>query len=160
MTSFIIALNTSTGAQVGISPAIIIPTILTLSVTSPMTGTTLLPCKLDLNNLWPVAIMDAIKNFCSAKFALYNIRFLNKKALYMNDVITYMGLDFLCFTETWQTSNKFMTLNETTPSGYEFINQPRLTGHEGRLAVLYHCCFKVRSVPLHDTSLFESLKIH
>lgn len=61
----------------------------------------------------------------AVNFSLLNIRSLSSKGHLIQDLLTERKFDFLCLTETWQQTNDFSQLNDSTPLGFVYISQPR-----------------------------------
>lgn len=78
---------------------------------------------------------------------LQNTRSLNNKAGLIYDIITDRKLDFMCLTETWQNQQDFLSLNQATPPGYNYIQKPRSLGRGGGLAVIYNADIIVKELP-------------
>ncbi len=62
-------------------------------------------------------------------------------------------------TETWQKPNDYFYLNQTVPSGYEYISKPRYSGKGGGLALIYRDRHKVYPISLSEPSTFEILAV-
>ncbi len=58
-------------------------------------------------------------------FGLFNVWSLNNKTSLIHELIEDQNIDFMCVTETWQKPNYYFYLNQTVPSGYEYIIKPR-----------------------------------
>src|SRR6201996_7136625 len=101
-------------------------------------------------------------NFIS--FATLNIRSasfvtsgLDKPAV-LHDFILDNSLEIVLLTETWLSNDvPSCVLNSLTPPNFSLLNQPRLTGRGGGLAVLHRSYFKISEIPSPTTSSFESL---
>ncbi len=65
----------------------------------------------------------------------------------------------MCVTETWQKPNDYFYLNQTVPSGYEYISKPRYSGKGGGLALIYRDRHKVCPISLSEPSTFEILAV-
>lgn len=66
-------------------------------------------------------------------------------------------MDFCHQMASKQHKEKINFLIETSPPGYSYLNQPRLTGRGGGLAVVYKNCFKCHSITFGSFTTFESL---
>ena len=93
----------------------------------------------------------------SLKLALLNTRSLNNKSHILNEFITDNKLDILCLTETWQKPLDYMALNQTTPSGFSYINNPRPEGRGGGIAAIHHQDLQPRPLSISTPSSFEHL---
>lgn len=93
------------------------------------------------------------------KLGLFNIRSLTGKGQLLQDLLLDRKYDFLCLTETWQHPNDFSQLNESTPPGFVYTCQPRLTGRGGGLAIIHHESWKVSSVTMPVSHSFESVAL-
>ena len=93
------------------------------------------------------------------RFGLFNIRSLNGKGQLLQDLLLDHKYDFLCLTETWQHPDDFSQLNESTPPGFVYSCQPRLTGRGGGLAILHGETWKVSAVSVPVSHSFESVAI-
>ena len=80
------------------------------------------------------------------KLALLNTQSLNNKALILNEFITDDNLDFLCITETWHNHLDYYSLNQATPPGYTYIDQPRPTGKGGGVASIHKKDLKIITI--------------
>lgn len=102
-------------------------------------------------NLRPLTCVDTapctVLTNKSATFMLQNTRSLNNKAGLIYDIITDRKLDFMCLTETWQNQQDFLSLNQATPPGYNYIQKPRSLGRGGGLAVIYNADIIVKELP-------------
>uniref|UniRef100_A0AAY4DRN7 Reverse transcriptase domain-containing protein n=1 Tax=Denticeps clupeoides TaxID=299321 RepID=A0AAY4DRN7_9TELE len=72
-------------------------------------------------------------------------------------MITDQGFDVLCLTETWLKQNEFVALNESSPPGYSYVHQPRLTGRGGGVAVIYKDNLGITHKPRQGLNSFEIL---
>lgn len=70
------------------------------------------------------------------RFAHLNTRSINNKSASICDIIADKNLDFLCLCETWHQPNDYLNLNMCVLPGYTYIDQPRITGKGGGLAVI------------------------
>ena len=93
------------------------------------------------------------------KLALLNTRSLTNKAVILNEFITDNNLDFLCITETWHNPMDYFSLNQATPPGYTYTDQPRLTGRGGGVATVYKDDFKTTSLSIPPFQSFESIAL-
>ena len=98
------------------------------------------------------------------KFSLLNIRSASTitpecdKPAILQEFISDKTIDILSLTETWLSSDSLpSTLNSLTPSGYSFINAPRLTGRGGGIALIFRSFLKIHSVSIPLFPSFESL---
>ncbi|KAG1935820.1 adhesion G protein-coupled receptor L4 [Pimephales promelas] len=108
------------------------------------------------SNLLPVSTSATwISKQKPLKTALYNTRSLNNKSLLLCEFITDNKLDFLCLTETWHKPMDYIALNQTTPPGYSFIDNPHLDRRGGGIAVIYRSIISIRPIPV--VSSFEHL---
>lgn len=96
---------------------------------------------------------------CDVKFGLFNIRSLSGNGQVLQDLLLDRKYDFLCLTETWQQPNDFSHLNESTPPGFVYVSQPRLTGRGGGLAIIHRETWKVSSVTVPVFRSFESMAL-
>ncbi len=92
-------------------------------------------------------------------FGLFNVRSLNNKTSLIHELIEDQNIDFMCVTETWQKPNDYFYLNQTVPSGYEYISKPRYSGKGGGLALIYRDRHKVCPISLSEPSTFEILAV-
>uniref|UniRef100_A0A8P4G516 Reverse transcriptase domain-containing protein n=1 Tax=Dicentrarchus labrax TaxID=13489 RepID=A0A8P4G516_DICLA len=91
------------------------------------------------------------------KLALLNTRSLNNKSLILNEFITDNNLDFLCITETWHKPLDYFLLNQTTPTGYTYIDKPRPEGRGGGVAAIYRKDIKTSTISIPAAHSFEHL---
>ena len=91
------------------------------------------------------------------KLALLNTRSLNNKALILNEFITDNNLDFLCITETWHNHLDYFSLNQATPPGYTYIDQPRPTGKGGGAASIHKKDLKIITISTPPVHSFEKI---
>ena len=86
---------------------------------------------------------------------LFNARSVKNKALLLSDFVYDLDLDLVCLTETWLAENDFSSIGNLCPPGYKFLNQPRVRGKGGGIALLYKSHLKVSKV---DLKLFDSFE--
>uniref|UniRef100_A0A8C6S6Z5 Reverse transcriptase domain-containing protein n=1 Tax=Neogobius melanostomus TaxID=47308 RepID=A0A8C6S6Z5_9GOBI len=91
------------------------------------------------------------------KTALFNTRSLNNKSLLLCEFINDNKLDILCLTETWHKPLEYIALNQTTPPGYSYIDNPRLDRRGGGIAVIHRSDISLRSISIPAVSSFEHL---
>ena len=91
------------------------------------------------------------------KLALLNTRSLNNKSLILNEFITDNNLDFLCLTETWHKPLDYFSLNQTTPTGFTYTDQPRPEGRGGGIGAVYRKDIKTTTISIPATHSFEHL---
>ncbi|XP_076841983.1 uncharacterized protein LOC143486075 [Brachyhypopomus gauderio] len=91
------------------------------------------------------------------KIALFNTRSLNNKSLILNEFITDNKLDLLCLNETWQKPLDYYSLNQTTPAGYSYLDNPRTEGRGGGIAAIFNQNLKPRALSLPSAPSFEHL---
>ena len=73
------------------------------------------------------------------KLALLNVKSLAGKTFFINDFITEHTLDFMFLTETWlEQNNSAAVLIESTPPGYSFISEARVSRRGGGVTVLFN----------------------
>uniref|UniRef100_A0AAR2LBI4 Endonuclease/exonuclease/phosphatase domain-containing protein n=1 Tax=Pygocentrus nattereri TaxID=42514 RepID=A0AAR2LBI4_PYGNA len=96
----------------------------------------------------------------NVNFGLLNVRSLTGKGHLIQDVLRDCKLDFLCLTETWQHPNDFVSLNESTPSEFVYIYQPRNSGRGGGLAIIHRKHWKVLPVSAPLFHSFEYTAVH
>lgn len=91
------------------------------------------------------------------KLAIFNTRSLNNKSLILNEFITDNNLDFLCLTETWQKPLDYFSLNQTTPTGYTYLDKPRSEGQGGGIAAIFRQSIKTTTISIPPVHSFEHL---
>ena len=91
------------------------------------------------------------------KFASLNIQSLTNKTLILNYFISDHDIDILCLSETWHRSGDYLTLNETTPAGYNYIEKACSSGRGGGLAVFYRYTFHLVELQVPDSPSLECL---
>ncbi|KAE8298225.1 hypothetical protein D5F01_LYC02717 [Larimichthys crocea] len=91
------------------------------------------------------------------KLALLNTCSLNNKSLILNEFITDNNLDFLCIAETWHSPLDFFSLNQTTPTGYTYMDNPRPEGRGGGVAAFYRKDIKTSNISIPAARSFEHL---
>lgn len=110
------------------------------------------------SNLLPVSTSATwISQQKSLKTALFNTRSLSNKSLLLCEFIIDNKLDFLCLTETWHKPMDYIALNQTTPPGYSFIDNPHLDRRGGGIAVVHRSDISIRPIPIPVVSSFEHL---
>ena len=106
---------------------------------------TCIPCSASIA-LWPLLQLPLTglprSCYCS----------LNNKALLIYDIILDKKFDFLFLTETWQSQQDFVTLNQATPQDYVYIQKPYSLGRGGGLAVIHRSNIHVKEFPVSSTS--------
>ncbi|XP_071754179.1 uncharacterized protein LOC139910701 [Centroberyx gerrardi] len=97
----------------------------------------------------------------SLKITLFSTRSLNNKSLILNEFITDNKLDLLCLTKTWQKPLDYLSLNQTTPAGYSYMDNPRSEGRGGGIAVIHRQDLNPRplSIPAAPSSAHLAFKI-
>ena len=88
------------------------------------------------------------------KLALHS---LNNKILILNEFITDNNLDFLWITETWHKPLDYFSLNQTTPTGYTYMDKPRPEGRGGGVAAIYRKDIKTSTISIPDAHSFKHL---
>ncbi|GLD52932.1 uncharacterized protein AKAME5_000576000 [Lates japonicus] len=100
-------------------------------------------CHLSTRHLSPLNILPVLTSASRTskqkplRTALFNTRSLNNKSLILNKFILDNKLDLLCLTETWHKPMDYIALNQTTPTGYSYMDNPRSEGCGGGIAVIY-----------------------
>ena len=78
---------------------------------------------------------------------LLNVRSSAGKTFLINDFITEHTLDFMFLTETWlDQTNSAAVLIESTPPGYSFISEARVSRRGGGVAVLFNESFQCKQL--------------
>ena len=109
-------------------------------------------------NIRPVPTSSAhISKQKPLNIALFNTRSLNNKSLILNEFITDNILDLLCLTETWQKPLDYLTLNQTTPAEYSYMDNPRTKGRGGGIAAIHRQDLNPRPLPIPAAPSFEHL---
>ncbi|CAJ1050928.1 LOW QUALITY PROTEIN: uncharacterized protein LOC116399339 [Xyrichtys novacula] len=91
--------------------------------------------------------------------ALFNTRSLTSKGLILQDFIMDNKLDFLFLTETWHKPLDYFSLNQATPTGYTYIDKPRLEGRGGGIATIHNKDLKIISLSMPTVSSFEHVAL-
>ncbi|XDV31632.1 hypothetical protein PO909_002599 [Leuciscus waleckii] len=110
-----------------------------------------------LSNLRPLPLSSQSITKQRLKLALFNTRSLNNKSLILNEFITDNNLDFLCITETWHKPLDYFSLNETTPTGYTYMDKPRPEGRGGGVAAVYRRDIKTSIISIPAVQSFEHI---
>lgn len=72
----------------------------------------------------------------SIRVVLVKARSVVKKSFILNDFFNSHHLDFLFIAETWLRDGDLSPFTEGVPSGCNFFNSPRHSGHGGGLATI------------------------
>ena len=95
------------------------------------------------------------------KIALFNIRSIRSKLVYISESLTEFGIDILCLTETWLLESDTGVVAAALPDCYSMLHVPRSGGGSrgGGVALIYRKSFSsVQIVPQHWDS-FEIMEI-
>ena len=111
-------------------------------------------CSVHLRSL-PRAPLSASGTPVPLRMGLINARSIANKSLFLSDLFTSKGMDFMLLTETWQRELEYYHLNELCPVDCSFISTPRLTGRGGGLAVVFKKHFICQSMTAGTYSSFE-----
>lgn len=93
----------------------------------------------------------------SSKIELLNAQSITNKSCLIHDHILNKCLDFMCITETWHQPDTFLSLNESCPPGYSYLQKARSTGRGGGLSVIHRSDLELSLQPLPELSSFECL---
>ncbi len=92
----------------------------------------------------------------TTRIALLNVRSLSNKSFICQDIISSNKLDMFFVTETWLNTD-VIPLVEATPPDYSYLNQPRVSGRGGGVAVIYRNNITCSPVSLGTFTTFELL---
>uniref|UniRef100_A0A671YR52 Reverse transcriptase domain-containing protein n=1 Tax=Sparus aurata TaxID=8175 RepID=A0A671YR52_SPAAU len=93
------------------------------------------------------------------KLALFNTRSLTNKSAILHELITDNKLDFLCLTETWHRPLDYFSLNQTTPSGYTYIDKPRPDGRGGGVAAIFRKNLNISTISIPPSQSFKHVAL-
>ncbi|CAL9708038.1 unnamed protein product [Knipowitschia caucasica] len=114
--------------------------------------------QVNIHNLRPISTSAlTLSQQKPLKLSLLNTRSLNNKSHILNEFITDTQLDLLCITETWQKPLDYFSLNQATPQGFSYIDQPRTSGRGGGIAAIHRQSLKLKPLPIPAILSFEQL---
>ena len=118
----------------------------------------------NFNNLTSVQPAGAIQTLRSdlIRFALWNIRSIRKKAMFLKDYVVENQIDLLAIRETWLDLNNQQTsniINGLCPLGFAFMHIPRMNNCGGGVGLLYNKCHKIEKQDVASFVSFEYLEV-
>ena len=91
-----------------------------------------------LHSLFKISPSSPLHSQNSSKAALLNVHSLTPKSSFIHDYVLDNQLNFLALTETWLHSDgsDLSSRSLSTPSGYQFLDNPRPTRRGGGVAII------------------------